>query len=119
MYPESKPVNILLSTTEAEELQNIIRDRILKKKEKVDLKTLDFIKPINCSLTFSLADSDHGIKKVQGNYFICQLSDRAYKQMVNLLQPFVENKIDGPRWLYDLGPDSKQTELLFSPSGDW
>jgi hypothetical protein len=122
-YPDADPDKLIriysFDQEEVEKLINIIHSRVVNMKESIDLGTLPFIRPINCSLKFEVAATDIGINPSLENSFVCQLSTEAYTQMIGYMRTFCgeENKMNGYNWLYD--PSEGKIDLLFSPGGTW
>lgn len=104
---------------EAKNFLGIIKHHILKMKQSIDLSDLDFIHPVNCSLTFKLGNQDSGIQMIEENKFECELTWSSYNYMIDLIEPFTQKDTHGHQWLYDIDPLKSKTELLFSPSGKW
>jgi len=101
---------------QATKLKDNIIEHILKANKALDLSSLDFIEPINCSLTFIISDKDEGLKSHEKNNFVCALTPSSYQEMTLLIEPFCEREIDGYQWLYDI---DSPIDLLFSPGGTW
>lgn len=101
---------------QADELRKTIQKTVIENKTQLDVATVDFIKPINCGLTFRIADTDKGITTTDAKMFYCDLTLEAYHKMTGLLEPFCHEQNNGHQWLYDV---NTPTDLLFSPSGTW
>ena len=100
-------------------LQNIISDKILRDKLSIELSNLNFIKSINCTLKFTIGNTDKGILKISEGEFECCLTDNSYVLMISLLQPFSNDNASGYQWLYDLDDKNSNIEFLFSKTGGW
>jgi hypothetical protein len=100
---------------EAEKFQEAIRN-LIENENGIAVDSLTFIKPVNCSLTLSIDTEDLGIIKTGKEEFECKLTRDSYKEMVCLIQPFVDNESNGYQWLYDNMAD---IDFLFSPGGMW
>ena len=94
----------------------LIQNEIINKNGHLDLSTFDFISPINCNLILRISENNNGILSDDLKIFYCDMTLDGYNQMVDLLEPFCNNKSSGYQWLYDL---VTPIEFLFSPSGDW
>jgi hypothetical protein len=103
-------------TIQADKFRKTIQQTIIKNKKQLDLATVDFVKAVNCSLTFRIADKDIGITTADRKTFFCDLTIGAYSQMTNLLEPFSSEESSGYQWLYDT---NNPIDLLFSPTGTW
>ncbi|MCR6642487.1 MAG: hypothetical protein NVV82_26735 [Sporocytophaga sp.] len=104
---------------QALQFQDIIKSTLLVHKGEVDLRIFDFIESLNCELALILGNKDIGIQRTDINKFICQLTERKYLNMIDLIQPFTEDDVSRYQWLYDLDYDVTSTEFLFSPGGTW
>lgn len=119
-YPEEDLIRLFdFDQKEANELRELIKERILNRKEGFELASFDFINPINCCLTFLISEIDKGIQRKENLNFVCKLTENSYKKMVDLLQPFSEKNSSGFQWLYELDGETTPTELLFSKNGRW
>jgi hypothetical protein len=100
--------------SETIELANAIYKRLICDKEKLDLLSLDFIKPLNCQLNFQLSTIDKGILKTdEPNVFVCYLTEKAYLTAIELM-----NAVDsGYNWLCDTSNDD--IDFLYSAGGTW
>jgi hypothetical protein len=106
---------------EALRLSIAIEENLIQKGSAIDLGKLDFIQPVNCSLTLLLDTEDRGIIRKSETEFECRMSRQGYTEMVELMQPFTEKNYETQtyQWLYNLTADVTPTEFLFSPSGHW
>ena len=119
-FPEDELIRLYdFDQTEARKFQDVIDQEILKKGNSIDLTTLNFIHRVNCSLTLKLGDQDLGVQKIKNDKFDCELTNSSYREMIGLIQPFVDEDSNGYQWLYDIDPKISKTELLFSPGGTW
>jgi hypothetical protein len=100
---------------QADKFKQQIKETILVNNKTLSLSMLDFIQPINCNLTFRISNTDNGITTNDKKQFFCDLTTKAYEEMVLLLEPFCKDN-NGYQWLYDT---NSKTELLFSPDGKW
>lgn len=122
-YPAVDPDKLIrlfsFDHAEAEKLINIIRLWIIHKSESVDVSTLPFVQPINCSLLFEISSTDLGIDPSSENRFVCRLSMEGYRRMIGYMSSFSDqkNEMNGFNWLYD--PPIEKVDLLFSPGGTW
>jgi hypothetical protein len=103
------------SSDEAEKFQKTIR-KLIENENSIAVDSLTFITPVNCSLTLSIDTKDLGIIKTGEKEFESKLTKESYKEMVSLIQPFVDNESNGYQWLYDNMAD---IDFLFSPGGTW
>ena len=94
----------------------ILHQNIIVNKKQLDLATIDFIQARNCNLILRVSDTDEGITSIDNKVFYCDLTIRAYEQMLLLLEPFCKKETKGYQWLYDI---DSLTDFLFSPSGTW
>lgn len=101
---------------QAEKFKQFIEQRILAKREELDLSTVDFIEPRNCNLILRIAEEDLGIVKAGRKKFFCDLTIEGYERMISLLEPFCKRETKGYQWLYDI---DTETDFLFSPAGTW
>jgi hypothetical protein len=103
------------NSVEAEKFQRTIKD-LIENENRIVVNGLPFIEPINCSLTLSVYNENFGIVKTAKGEFECRLTKDAYREMISLIQPFVDNESNGYQWLYDNMAD---IDFLFSPGGTW
>jgi len=102
---------------EAAKFRSVIQSALLDKKHELDLGSVDFITPLNCSLKLRISAEDIGIISDDKEHFYCDLTYAGYQQMVELLEPFCEKDGLGYyQWLYNL---DNPIEFLFSPGGWW
>ena len=81
-------------SNEADKFQKAIK-KLIENGNRITLDSLTFIEPVNCSLTLSIDTEDSGIVKKGEKDFECKLTKDSYKEMVSLIQPFVDKKSDG------------------------
>ncbi|WP_272150913.1 hypothetical protein [Tenacibaculum aiptasiae] len=101
---------------EAQKLSELIEDVIINKKQRLDLSTVDFIKPRNCNLILGLFKSDEGILTEDYKTFYCVLTLRSFIKMLNLMEPFCKKETRSYQYLYDI---DNPTDFLFSPTASW
>ncbi|KAB1160317.1 hypothetical protein F7018_00120 [Tenacibaculum aiptasiae] len=101
---------------EAQKLSELIEDVIINKKQRLDLSTVDFIKPRNCNLILGLFKSDEGILTEDYKTFYCVLTLRSFIKMLNLMEPFCKKETRSYQYLYDV---DNPTDFLFSPTASW
>lgn len=94
--------------------RQLVQEFLVANKQELDLATVDFIEPRNCSLVFRISKEDEGITTEDKINFVCDLTPKGYKQMLLLLDPFCKRETTGYQWLYDV---DSPTDLLFSPGG--
>jgi len=70
-------------------LKEVIEKELLVRQKDISLSSLDFVEPINCSLTLKLSIVDRGIALVDNGDFECYLTDTAYKEMTYLIEPIL------------------------------
>ena len=98
---------------EAIQFRALLKEKIIDKKQKLDLSEVDFITPRNCNLIFGLFKSDEGIITKDNETFFCILTLIGFKNMLKLLEPFCKKESRSFQYLYDI---DNPTDLLFSPS---
>jgi hypothetical protein len=122
-YPYADPEKLIrlydFTKSEAKKLMESIQFKILNQNTELKLSSLEFVHPINCSLTFEIASSKIGILPSIDNQFVCKLTIEIYKEMVEYIYPFTDKRKDlsGYNWLFD--PSEKSMDLLFSADGSW
>jgi hypothetical protein len=102
------------NSAQAKEFRAAVIDSIIDNKKELEVHSLDFIVPINCTLTLRLSEEDLGIEEVIGKHLYCDLTLDSYRKMVKLLEPFCTKESKGYQWLYDV---DTPIDLLFS-AGD-
>lgn len=104
---------------ESKQFQELIADFVNDtQKEELVLNEQNFIKPLNCNLTLVKDRLNNGISRVDDEDFICKLNNEGYKNMIDLIQPFVNEDSGGYQWL-DEKADVGEIDFLFSPGGSW
>ena len=95
-----------------------LKEKLIKlpKERTFLLEHFEFVKPINCSLLFSLYQNDLGIVKLKDNYFGCFMTIDSYIKMVKNIESYEKNGMRGFIWLYDINCD---IDLLISQNGGW
>jgi hypothetical protein len=96
--------------------QQLIKAFILRPETSLDLTTIAFIHPRNCTLMLRIAEENLGIHTQNKTDFFCDLTLAGYEQMVLLLEPFCQKETKAYQWLYDL---DNPIDFLFSPAGTW
>jgi len=72
------------------------------KKTVVDLSVYEFIEIVNCELTLRIAETDEGIITDDFEHFFCELTEKAYNNMAQLVIPFCRKDSNSYQYLYDL-----------------
>ena len=80
----------------------ILKDLTAHKNHAVTLTDFEFIEPVNCQLVLRVTDTDEGISTEDNEYFFCDLTLDAYKEMIKLVEPFCLKETDTFQYLYDL-----------------
>ncbi|WP_282072153.1 hypothetical protein [Polaribacter atrinae] len=96
--------------------RELIVNTIIKKKQKLDLATVDFITPRNCNLIFGLFKTDEGILTKDNETFFCILTLEGFTNMARLLEPFCKKESKGYEYLYEI---DNPTDLLFCPTASF
>jgi len=99
---------------QAIKFRDLIKDTIVKRKQKLDLSQVDFIETHNCNLILGLFKKDEGIFSVDKKTFYCALTLEGYNNLLNLIEPFCEKDSKGYQYLYDI---DNPTDFLFAPAG--
>ncbi len=99
---------------QAIKFRDLIKDTIVKRKQKLVLSQVDFIKIRNCNLILGLFKTDEGIFSVDHKTFYCALTLGGYNNLLNLIEPFCEKDSKGHQYLYDI---DNPTDFLFAPAG--
>src|SRR5829696_6374490 len=86
---------------QAQMLRNAIQESLIDNHEELDLSTLDFIEPLNCTLVLRLNTEDAGIVTADKQEFFCDLKPETYRKMIDLMDPFCKEELNGYQWLYD------------------
>lgn len=98
---------------EAIQFRDLLKAKVIDKKQKLDLAQVDFITPRNCNLIFGLFKSDEGILTKDYQTFFCILTLEGFKNMVKLIEPFCKKESRSYKYLYDVDCPN---DLLFSPT---
>jgi hypothetical protein len=104
------------SFVEAQQLRDLIEDKVLLKNEILNLNALAFIEAKNCSLRLRISETDEGILTVDNKQFFCCLTANGFQKMLQLMQPFCIKDCKAYQWLYDL---DCEISFLFTPSGSF
>jgi len=99
---------------QAIKFRDLIKDTIVKRKQKLVLSQVDFIEIRNCNLILGLFKTDEGIFSVDHKTFYCALTLEGYNNLLNLIEPFCEKDTRGYQYLYDI---DNPTDFLFAPAG--
>ena len=99
---------------QAIKFRDLIKDTIVKRKQKLVLSQVDFIEIRNCNLILGLFKTDEGILSVDHKTFYCALTLEGYNNLLNLIEPFCEKDTKGYQYLYDI---DNPTDFLFAPAG--
>lgn len=102
--------------SQAIKFRDLIRDKIVHRKQKLDLSQVGFIENRNCNLILGLFKTNEGILSSDNKTFYCALTLESYTTMLKLLESFCENETKGYQYLYDV---DNPTDFLFSPAGSW
>lgn len=102
--------------SETKKLINEIKQVIIENKQSLEFSKLDFIQSLNCQLVLKLAETSTGISSNDMTNFTCKLTIDDYQNMIQLIEPFYSNGLNGFQWLYD---SDNSIEFLFSPGGTW
>ncbi len=99
---------------ERRNLENDIREVVIKRAESLQLHELSYIEALNCKVTFRLAEVDEGLVLVSQNEFICSLTTAEFLNLVERITLCDH----GHTWLY--GEGDEQLSFLLSPGlGGW
>ena len=104
--------------TELTALQNAIKERIIVQQTPLALDKLEFITPLNCSLTLMLDDENSGINQIDHQTFVCKMNLASYEHMLNQIETLTEVDASGYNWL-DEGVETSDIDFLLSPGGEW
>jgi hypothetical protein len=100
---------------ETKQLIELIYQRLIIGKQNIDLKTLDFIQPVNCHLTLQVSSSDKGIMKTDSpNFFTCRLTKQTFITAIEYMKAATDS---GYNWLCDTSSDD--IDFLYSAGGTW
>jgi len=97
-------------------IRHLIKRSLIDRDGELVISNLDFVHPINCTLTFRVSARDVGIKFTSDDAknFLGEFSKHTY---VNMLE-IIDCLNDGYNWLYDPSEED-QIDLLLSPDGSW
>lgn len=119
-YPSADPARLLrlydFDSFELSKMRHLIKRSLIDRKGQLIISNLDFVLPVNCTLTLLVSEHDSGIK-MEANHernFVGQFCRSTY---VNMLE-IIDLLEDGYNWLYD-PPDKDQIDLLLSKGGGW
>ena len=101
---------------QADRFRESVQQNLIENNKSIEITTLDFIQGRNCSLTLRLSVEDFGIHTSNKIHFFCDMSSKAYEQLIALVLPFCTKKSIGHQFLYDI---DTPTDFLFSPGGTW
>jgi hypothetical protein len=97
------------------ELADLIYQKLIADREKLDLSSVDFINPVNCQLILQLSSVDKGIVKTgKPNTFICDLTEQSYITAIGYMKTAADS---GYNWLCDTSKDD--IDFLYSAGGTW
>ena len=100
---------------ETKELADLIYQKIIVDKEKLELTSIEFIKPVNCQLTLQLSTFDKGITKTDNeDLFMCDLTQQSYLTAIECMKAAADG---GYNWLCDTSNDN--IDFLYSIGGTW
>lgn len=102
--------------SEAIKFRDALSDFLSSGAPILDLSTLDFIEERNCKLSLAIADEDLGIVTRDKTVFYCAMTQKGFKGILELIEPFCEKETKGYKMLYDI---DSLTDFLFSPAGTW
>ena len=96
--------------------RELIVEKVINKKQKLNLAQVDFITPRNCNLILGLFKSDEGILTEDNETFFCVLTLDGFTNMARLLEPFCRKESKGYEYLYEI---DNPTDLLFCPTATY
>jgi hypothetical protein len=96
--------------------RDLLKETIIKNKQKLDVSKVDFIEPRNCNLIFGLFKSDEGILTKDNKTFFCILTLEGFNKMIELIEPFCKKESKGYQYLYDI---DNPIDLMFCPSATY
>jgi hypothetical protein len=119
-YPLADPDRLLrlydFDAFELSKMRHLIKRSLIDRQGQLIISNLDFVLPVNCTLTFLVSERDSGIKlqAKDDRNFLGQFSMNTYVKMLEIID-LLE---DGYNWLYD--PCSEdEIHLLLSKDGGW
>ena len=71
--------------------RDLLKETIIKNRQKLDVSKVDFIESRNCNLIFGLFKSDEGILTKDNETFFCILTIEGFNKMIELIEPFCKN----------------------------
>ena len=93
--------------------RDLLKETIIKNRQKLDVSKVDFIESRNCNLIFGLFKSDEGILTKDNETFFCILTLEGFNKMIELIEPFCKKESKGYQYLYDI---DNPIDLMFCPS---
>ena len=96
--------------------RDLLKETIIKNKQKLDVSKVDFIEPRNCNLIFGLFKSDEGVLTKDNENFFCILTLEGLNKMIELIEPFCKKESKGYQYLYDI---DNPIDLMFCPSATY
>lgn len=96
--------------------RDLLKETIIKNKQKLDVSKVDFIEPRNCNLIFGLFQSDEGVLTKDNENFFCILTLEGFNKMIELIEPFCKKESKGYQYLYDI---DNPIDLMFCPSATY
>ncbi|MBI3233390.1 MAG: hypothetical protein HYZ42_05010 [Bacteroidetes bacterium] len=100
---------------QAQLFKDLIQASLSKNNFPIQLHQVEFIEPLNCTLTFRIADENLGITSEDLIHFYCDLTKEGYMEMISFVEPFCDDD-SGYQWLYNV---NTPIDFLFSPGGSW
>ena len=100
--------------SEAIQFRDLILEVVVKRKQKLDLSTVDFIEEGECTLILGLFKTDEGVLSKDNKNFVCALTLEGFQTMLEIKEPFCHKETKGYQYLYDI---DNPTDFLFSPAG--
>ncbi len=94
--------------------RDLIRDKIVDRKQRLDLSKVDFVEESEYNLILGLFKTDEGILSDDNKNFVCALTLDGFVNMLKLLEPFCNKETKGHQYLYEI---DNPTDFLFSPAG--
>jgi len=118
-YPNASPANLIrlseFSDAEKHELIKDIQETIILQKQPLQLHRLNYIHPVNCSVTLQVSDNDDCLTLTgPGNAFTCFLSISSFREMIKIMK----HVDDGHNWLTP-GEYLDEPAFLISKWGSW
>lgn len=120
-YPWTDPDKLIrlydFDDLELMKFRHLIKRSLIDRDGEIIVSNLDFVQPLNCTLTFRVSELDAGVKfPPENNYdFVGLFSKNTYINMLDI----IDRIANGYNWLYD-PPDDNQIDLLLSSGiGSW